>query len=53
MREDMKNNEERKEKDDEECFEKITETLILSPGSKVVNQIAKTHSLCDKIQFIY
>lgn len=33
MREDIKKNEVRKEKDDEEGFGKIQETLILSPGN--------------------
>ena len=45
MKEDMKREEDRKEKDQEEGFGKIEETLILSPGNKLVNLMAKTHQL--------
>ena len=53
MREDIKREEERKEKDEEEGFGKIQETFILSPGNKWVNLVAKTHHLYDSLQFIY
>ncbi len=45
MQADIEKNEEIK--DDEEGYGKITETLILSPGSRSVKLIAKTHSLAD------
>ena len=53
VREDLKREEERKEKDQEEGFGKIQEALILSPGIKLVNLVAKTHQLQDNLGFIY
>jgi hypothetical protein len=49
VREDLKREEDRKEKDQEEGFGKIEETLILSPGNKLVNLVAKTHQLQDNL----
>jgi hypothetical protein len=49
MKEDMKREEDRKEKDQEEGFGKIEKTLILSPGNKLVNLVAKTHQLQDNL----
>jgi hypothetical protein len=53
VREDLKREEERKDKDQDEGFGKIHETLILSPGNKLVNLVAKTHQLQDNLGFIY